>query len=126
MNFLAIIVAGLLNFLIGMVWYGPAFGKMWMKLSGVKDMKPAPMSLVVALIASIIMAFTLNIVITLIPGLTLFGGAMIGIVMSLGTIGMASMGMTLWEKKPIGLYLLNTAYDVLAYAVMGALLVAWV
>ena len=34
LNYLAILVAGISNMVIGFLWYGPIFGKMWMGLIG--------------------------------------------------------------------------------------------
>jgi len=41
LNYLAIIAAAIASMLIGWLWYGPLFGKQWMKLAGLKksDMK---------------------------------------------------------------------------------------
>ncbi|MGC9355126.1 MAG: DUF1761 domain-containing protein, partial [Mariniphaga sp.] len=33
-NYLAVIVAALSSFMVGWIWYGPLFGKSWMKLHG--------------------------------------------------------------------------------------------
>ena len=36
-NFWAVLVAALSSFVIGSLWYGPLFGKTWMKLNGLTD-----------------------------------------------------------------------------------------
>ena len=41
-NFLAVLVAAIASFAIATVWYGVVFRKLWMRLTGVTDMKPAP------------------------------------------------------------------------------------
>jgi hypothetical protein len=38
LNIWAIIVCGVLSMIIGSIWYGPLFGKMWMKICGVTEM----------------------------------------------------------------------------------------
>ncbi len=39
-NYLAILVCGVVAMVIGFVWYGPLFGKMWKKIIGVENMTP--------------------------------------------------------------------------------------
>ncbi len=34
-NYLAILVCGVLSMVIGAIWYGPLFGKKWMEICGV-------------------------------------------------------------------------------------------
>lgn len=40
-NYVTVIVAGVLSMIIGAMWYGPIFGKTWMKICGVADMNEA-------------------------------------------------------------------------------------
>ena len=37
-NYWAIIVGGVLSMIVGSLWYGPLFGKQWMKIIGVEHM----------------------------------------------------------------------------------------
>lgn len=37
-NYLAILVCGVLAMVLGALWYGPMFGKKWMEIVGVTDM----------------------------------------------------------------------------------------
>ena len=45
-NYLPILVAAVADMVVGAIWFGPLFGKHWMKLTGMKasDMKNAPKS----------------------------------------------------------------------------------
>ena len=36
-NFAAVLVAAIVGFIIGILWYGPLFGKSWMRLMGMTD-----------------------------------------------------------------------------------------
>ena len=126
MNILAIIVAGLLNMVFGMIFYSDMlFGKMWMKLAGVKDMKPNPAGMALGAFSSIVMSYALYVFLSATGTTSVLNGALVGAAVSLGFIGTTSMGTILLEKKPVMLYLLNNAYYVVLMAVMGAFLVAW-
>ena len=34
MNYLSVVIAGVSAFILGWLWHGPLFGKIWMRLSG--------------------------------------------------------------------------------------------
>ena len=40
LNFVAIIVASVVQFVIGAVWYMPLFGKLWAKIHGFNELSP--------------------------------------------------------------------------------------
>ena len=65
MNFLPLLVAALVPTVIGFLWYGPLFGKPWMKSTGMTEekMKSANMPMVfgLSLLFALILAFVLNI-----------------------------------------------------------------
>jgi len=58
-NIWAVLVAALANYLIDAVWYSVLFGKQWLKLSGVSEMKVTPLSVVGALIGAFFTSFVL-------------------------------------------------------------------
>lgn len=76
LNYLAVIVATIVQFAIGFVWYGPIFGKLWGKIHGfdklskevqqklMKEM--GPFYLLQALV-TLVMAFVLVVFITYLP-----------------------------------------------------------
>jgi hypothetical protein len=40
MNYVAILVCGIAAMVVGFIWFGPLFGKMWMQIMGVDTMSP--------------------------------------------------------------------------------------
>ena len=63
LNYLAILVAGISNMVIGFLWYGPIFGKMWMGLIGktADELSSNPIIYVVSFLLSLLMAVVLSI-----------------------------------------------------------------
>src|SRR6185437_9652403 len=59
-NYLAVAAAAVVSYIIGAIWYGAIFSKVWMKLTGITDMKPAPMNMVLVLVSSFVMAYVLD------------------------------------------------------------------
>jgi hypothetical protein len=55
-NFLAVLVAAIANYAIASIWYALIFRKLWQKLTGITDMKPAPMNIVLVFIGSLILS----------------------------------------------------------------------
>ncbi|MDP3742402.1 MAG: DUF1761 domain-containing protein [Candidatus Micrarchaeota archaeon] len=135
-NYIAMLGAAIASMIIGFLWYGPLFGKIWMDLSGFKkeDMgkmkTSAQTGYVVQFIASIVMAFVLAILIPETRGIILessrFWNALgIAFIGWLGFIATTTLGSVLWEGKPVKLYLLNNAYHLVSLLVMAAILVSF-
>lgn len=130
-NYWALIVAALANMIVGMLWYGPLFGKKWMQLVGItadgmKSMAMKPwQAMIGGLINSLIIAYVLLFftVTWVTPDI---GGALFGAFwIWLGFVATTQIGSFLWEGKPITLFLINTSYSLVAYGVMSAILVLW-
>lgn len=128
-NLWAVLVAGLVSFALGGLWYSPAlFGKQWAKLSGMelKKDKDRGWRLFMHLVAMIVMAFVLAKVMFYVGVVSVLGGILAGAGLWLGFISTVTIGSFLWEKKPFTLYLLNNAYYLLSMIIMGIIIVVWV
>lgn len=132
LNYSAIIVAALASMVIGALWYSPLlFGKAWMKLSGLtkaklrKMKKKAGPSYVVGLLASLVMAYVLANFLNFMRVSTLEGAAQVGLWLWLGFVATTMLGMVLWEGRPVKLYVLNAAYQLVSIVVMAVILGAW-
>ncbi len=133
-NYVAVVAAALANMVLGMLWYGPLFGKPWMKLMGWKEadfekmkndpkMKgKMPMLYLAALAGALVMAYVLAHVITYVGAHDAASGAQAGFWMWLGFIATVMLGSVLWENKPVNLYLLNVGYYLVALVLMGAVI----
>ncbi len=43
-NYLAVLVCGILSLVIGSIWYGPLFGKLWLNATGMTAPRPEEMA----------------------------------------------------------------------------------
>jgi hypothetical protein len=129
-NHLAVLVAALVAFLLGFLWYGPLFGEIWMKLSGASKKKPKKKDLVLrslgGLISYIVMAYMLMIILSFIGMDNWIVALTFGFFIWLGFIGTITFGNFLWERKPFSLWLLNNAYNLIALEIMAVILTVWV
>jgi len=128
-NYLAIFTAAIVNYGIATIWYAAIFGKTWQKLTGITDMKPAPMNIVLVFIGSFVMSFVLYHAIvfgnafTHISGVP--GGLMGGFFGWFGYIAPVTLSTKLYEKKPWGLWLLDNGFWLLSLLAMGMILSVW-
>ena len=126
-NYLAILVAAIVTNIIGFLWYGPLFGKQWMKLSGIsmpKGKKPSMAKpMVINFVASLVTAYVLSLFVV---GGTISSAIATGFLIWLGFFAAIMLGSVLWEMKPFSLYLLNVVHWLIALEVMAIVLAAWV
>tara|TARA_Y100000310_G_C20701283_1_gene830146 strand:+ start:5927 stop:6328 length:402 start_codon:yes stop_codon:yes gene_type:complete len=130
-NIIALLVAAIVAQVLGMLWYGPVFGKKWLGFMGWsqkeadKRMKEGKKNMLYAFIGSLVMAYVLASFIGNLGTVGFSAGAMIGFWIWLGFLATTQIGSVLWEGKPKGLYYLNTLYSLVNLAIMGGILAAW-
>jgi len=134
LNYIAILVASVVSFLVGMVWYSPLlFGKVWIKLIGIskedmeKSMKKGmATSMLLGFVTLLVMSYVLRYFIEVLRYSTAIDGVILGFMIWIGFFATSMMGIVLWENKPWGLYLINTLHYLVVLVIMGAILGAWV
>ena len=136
-NYLAVIASAILMMIIGYVWYGPLFGKLWAALSGLPEgamsnskSREVRISYVIMAIASLLMSFILAHAIifaeTYMQLTGFIAGMLVGVMNWLGFVVPVSIGTVLWERKPWKLWSINAGYYLVALVVSGAILGLWV
>jgi hypothetical protein len=126
-NWLSVIVAAGSGFAIGSLWYGPLFGKAWMRLTGMTKEKGAQASMALTLGS----AYALNFIAA--TGIATVSGDRAGIWFALHTgllgavffIAPALGVIYLFEQQPLKLWFINAGYQVVNFSVMGAVIGAW-
>ena len=127
-NYIALLVAGIASMVIGYLWYGPLFGKAWMKLSGIssadmeKGKKEMPKTYGIMYVSSLVMAYVLAVFISYAGAKDLVSGAMVGFWAGIGFVATVGLSMVLFDKKPFNLYLINVGYHVATLMVMGGII----
>jgi len=128
LNYVAIVVAALTAFVLGGLWYSPIlFARGWMREAGLSEerTRQANMGKVFGLsaVATLVMAFNLAAFIG--PKADLVFGLFAGLAAGLGWVAMSLGVIYLFEQRSLKLWLINGGYQVVAYALMGAILGAW-
>jgi hypothetical protein len=138
-NYLAVVVAGVASFVLGFLWYGPLFGKQWIKMMKIpsekvaamkkKGMGPMVPQMLMALVASIVMSFVM-------AHSLIFASSYLGVYgISAGLQGAfwnwlgfmvpIVLSGTLWEGKSWNLFAFNAAYYLVSLAVIGSIISTW-
>lgn len=122
----AVAIAGASAMVIGGIWYGPLFGKDWMKLSGIKkeDSKKEDMPKLYGIMfaGALIEAYMLSIFIHYAGAFTLFDGIKTGIWAWIGFVATVMLGNYMFSKKPMKLYFIDASYALVNLMVMGAII----
>jgi Protein of unknown function (DUF1761) len=128
-NYLAVVVAALANYIIGAIWYGAIFGEAWKKMSGITDMKPTPQNIVLGMVSALVMSYVLAHAIVFASAYMKASGVSAGLTGGffnwLGFIATVTLGGVIYEKRPWKLWLLNNAYWLISLLVMGTILSMW-
>lgn len=137
-NWAAVVVAAIINMVLGMLWYGPLFGKYWMSATGVSRdaMQNNPSaksamyrSMVIAFILALVQNFVFAHMIGFTSGLSGISGVQdglwLGFFIWLGFVLPAHSGVTLWEGKPLKLWAVYSGYYLVLLLINGAVLGAW-
>jgi hypothetical protein len=127
-NWLSVLVAALLAFGIGGLWYSPVlFSKVWQKELKLSDeeIKNASMPLVFG--TSFVLNFIAAVMLDLFIGKesTLLSGIQAGLLVSIAWIATALGINYLFARKSLKLFLIDAGYFVTFFVVMGAVLGAW-
>jgi len=131
-NWIALVVAALSTLVIGFLWYGPLFGKAWMKETGITEAQ-AQKGMPLRFGLSVVLAF---IAIFFIYATSVITGGMPpdelhGIDNSqFHTFGHIAMPVlvtnALFEQKSFKYILINVGYWIVTFAIMGGIVNAWV
>jgi len=132
-NYLAVIVALIAFTVLGMLWYGPLFGKKWMELAGfsANDMntpeakKNSTIGYIASLTSGFVAILTLAVLLKLLGIDNALGGLIAGTLLSLGFIAMTLVSEAAWYEKPALLVFLNSMYRILGFAIAGLIIGAW-
>jgi hypothetical protein len=129
-NYWAVLVAGIVYFLLGGLWYSKIlFANAWMKAVEMSEEKAraeySPWKMVWAFIGSMLSAYGVARVLSFVNGVTALGGLVIGLLIGLHFVfPMISVNNTMEGRKVI-LTAINVAYNMLGLIIMGIIIGAW-
>lgn len=124
-----VLLCGVASMILGSLWYGPLFGKTWLRLEGFskeemargKSKNMAGLYLI-AFVMSLLSAFVLRWIMDSLLVPTIAEALSIGFIVWLGFYVTLQSGDFLWKGKPVKLYILNIAYGLVSLLIISAIL----
>lgn len=132
-NYWAVLVSGVAAMVIGFLWYGPVFGKVWVGLMGwtpekMEEMKKKGgmgMAYGAQFVAALVMGYVLGHFAAVWKAHTATDAFQLALWPWLGFIVTTMLGQILWEGKPAKLYVLNIAHYLVTMYAMALIIVYW-
>lgn len=127
-NFLAVLVAAFIQWILGALWYSLFFAKPWMALTGHtpgQRPKGAIFSMIASFFGGLILCFMLAHVVIWAGAVTVDRGAFAGFVCWVGFIAVPLFSETLYERRSFKLFAINSGYWLAALLISGGVLGAW-
>ena len=131
-NYWAVMAATAATFVLGVLWYSPfVFGKLWMRVHHhtAEDLERLREEMGQTYFVSILCHLVMALLLAVLLSLTGFGTASQGMILGfLCWLGFAApLGLTgnVFSDQGIGVWFLDTGYQLASLLLMGALLGAW-
>ncbi len=130
LNYLAILVSGLLLWFLGAIWYSPvAFAKPWMEILGIKKGESKQSGLILGMVASfigdVVLSFILAHIIFWANATGFANGCVLGVLVWIGFIAAPNLPQGIYERRPFKLFAINSGYWLVGLFIVGGLLAAW-
>ena len=129
-NHLAVLVAVVLQFILGFLWYGPLFGEAWMGMVGLDlatiEADPAGAEeWITNTVTAVVSMYVLAWLFTRINVTSLVQGLLIGLLIGFSFVLLSIMTSGMFAKDPYGLAWITGGFTTIGLAVGGAVLGAW-
>ena len=129
-NWWAVLLAMGINMFLGFLWYGPLFGKLWLRLVGKRaeeiERGSNPLTYVIPMAGGFVNALLLAIVIANMRIVSWIFGAAWGALLWFAFGGTALLTTSNFEERKPGLSWLFISYMLVVNAINGAIFVIWV
>ena len=120
LNWWAVIAAIVVNMILGFLWYGPVFGKVWMKLVGKKE-DDLPQNFTIYIIPVLATLFS-AIVISFFMKSTGLSGLFTAVISWFGFVALTTYTNDLFEGRSAKLWIINNGYHLVGFILTGILL----
>lgn len=128
LNWLAIVIAAVVFFGMGAVWYQPkVMGRRWMKAAGVNpsDTSPNPWIFVGTLVAYLLMAMVLAMLSRGIGASSFGDGLVLGLFTGVVFVAAQAWVNAAYEGRSLNLVLVNGGIGVIGHVIMAVIVTLW-
>lgn len=123
-SWLAVLLAAVAFFAVGGLWYGLAFSKLWMRLSGMTEEQARQSNIPLAFGLTAVLGAVAAIGLAALVGADPTVGEGLGVGLGVGLLIAAPVLaiQSLYERKPWALWALNAGYNLIGFAIMGLII----
>lgn len=127
LNWWAILVATVAAFALGGLWYGPLFGKAWLRALGKteSDITPSPRPFVISALTSLVTCVVVAALMALIGLTGLVAGLLFGLATGIGFIATAMASDAAFCDWGWRLWAIQAGYRVAYSVLMGGIIGLW-
>lgn len=130
LNWLAIIVAGVVYFVMGALWYSPVlFANLFMKYRGLtrEEIQGSgnPADYLLTLVGDLVSALVLTIVLQLAQPVSVTDGIAVGLLVALGFALPSALTYTVFSGPHKMLWAIYSGYQLAGFTVMSIILTLW-
>ncbi len=128
-NYPAVVVAAVVYWFMGALWFGVLFAKPWMALERMTEEQARSanpvLPYVISFLLNVLIAYVLAQLCLWRNATTAARGAALGILLWIGFVGPITYTTYMYELRPWQLFAINQFYPLAGLCVMGAILGAW-
>lgn len=130
LNYVHIAVATLAYFAAGALWFGPLFGKQWIRLTGLsapteEDKRKMPQMFAVTFVLSFVLTLSIACVLHFVQPSSVAGALKVGLLAGGGFVFCSSAMNYMYAKRPLGLTLIDAGYHTVALCLVSVILTLW-
>ena len=132
-NYVVVFVAAIVSMVIGSIWYGPLFGKVFMREMCIDKMTPEQMAeakkgmwknYVLQFVASLVMFYVLARFMGMLGALSVNAGLMVAFWVWIGFVVPVQLGQALWGGK-MKIFWLSAGNMLVTLLAVGAIFGVW-
>jgi hypothetical protein len=125
-NFLAVLAGAVVNMVLGFLWYGPFFGKLWMKLIDKKpeEIKSKPSLYILSFIGAFLGTMVLAVIIAAFGSSTFIAGGAAGILLWV-VAAAVTLTYSIFEGPKLSVWLLFALYQIVVLFINGGIIAIW-
>lgn len=128
-NYTAVVIAAVASMILGAIWHGPLFGKVWMKAAGVtkadmdKTKSDMPKMYAITFVGALVTAYVLAVFIGWASVTTIALAIILAFLIWIGFVVTSSLGPLVWENRNQQLFLIGVSYSFVSLIIMAAIIV---
>ncbi|MDQ5845688.1 MAG: DUF1761 domain-containing protein [Acidobacteriota bacterium] len=131
-NYAAVLVAAIVHFILGGLWYGVIFASKFVEITGWTSAQLDQIAAqshwsqyAVAFVTSLVLVYILAHFVQYTGAKGAVGGMQTGFWLWLGFVATTQLATVIFEQRKLGLYVLNVGYQLVACLICGAILAVW-